>query len=287
MPLVQTPEPITGLRPIKRSHWWIEVLIVAVFYALYSMVRDIRGEKPVSVEMAFTNAKRIIHLERSLGIFQEQRIQHWFLSDRWLIELCDDFYGTFHFAVPVVVLLLLFFKYPERYRQWRNTLALITGLALIGFFFFPLMPPRLLPSPPYHFVDTLQTVGGLWNFSSGPVSSVSNQYASMPSLHTAWSSWDAAALWSLIPPKWGKVAVLILPVFTVFAIIVTANHYFADAVAGVVLLGISHMISVRILRPVDHWARSHYARDKAPAATTDLTGGPGDDRDRADTGLTR
>ena len=41
-----------------------------------------------------------------------------------------------------------------------------TGLALIGFATYPLMPPRLLPSS-YGFVDTLRVYGGLWSFDSG------------------------------------------------------------------------------------------------------------------------
>ncbi len=31
--------------------------------------------------------------------------------------------------------------------QWRNTLAVMTALAIIGFSLFPLMPPRLLDAP--------------------------------------------------------------------------------------------------------------------------------------------
>lgn len=293
MPEGQPYQAASDLRPVKRTHWWREVLLIAAFYGLYSLVRDLRGGKPVSVAMAYTNATRIIRLERFFGIFQEQRIEHWFLSAHWLIKICDDFYGIVHFVAVIAVLLILFFKYPARYRQWRNTLALVTGLALLGFYFFPLMPPRLLPSPPYHFVDTLQTIGGLWNFSGGPVSDVTNQYASMPSLHTAWSTWCAVALIPVIRPLWGKIAILILPGFTIFAIVVTANHYFADAIAGLLLVFVSHHISRRILHPVDRWAREHYGKKDDTLTTTGTRPtdaqrlGAGDSSsDRANTGLT-
>ena len=146
---------------------------------------------------------------------------------------------------------------PERYRLWRNTLALATGLALIGFSFFPVLPPRLLPAG-YHFVDTLRVVGGLWNFSSGPVNDVSNQYAAMPSLHTAWSAWCALAVMPLIRPLWGKVLVVLYPLATIFCIIVTANHYFADVVAGLLLLGVSYLLALALTvrrRPLARPAR--------------------------------
>jgi membrane-associated phospholipid phosphatase len=146
-------------------------------------------------------------------------------------------------------LILLFFRFPSHYRLWRNTLAFTTGLALIGFYFFPLLPPRLLP-PQYHFVDTLRTIGGLWNFSSGAVNDVSNQYASMPSLHTAWSAWCALVVISMVKPWWGKLA-LLYPAVTIFCIVVTANHYFSDAIAGLALLGVSYLLGLLVTRVLD------------------------------------
>lgn len=229
-------------RPIKRSHWWREVLLIAAFYVAYTLVRDLRGDRPVSHFQALTNAHRIIALERHLGVFHEATIQHWFLGDRWFIRYWDDYYGTIHFVAVIAVLLLLFFVYPVNYRLWRNTLAITNVIALIGFSFFPLLPPRLLP-PQYHFVDTLRVYGGLWNFSSGAVNDVSNQYAAMPSLHTAWALWCALALMPIIRPRWGKVLVLLYPLATIFCIVVTANHYFADEVAGIAALGVSFLLA--------------------------------------------
>lgn len=229
------------------------------FYGLYTLVRDLRGDKPVSQHQAFLNARRIIHVERWVGLFHEQDMQHAVLSQRWLIELCDDYYGTFHFIVTIGVLVLMFIWFPGSYRRWRNVLALATALALLGFYFFPLMPPRLLP-PGYGFVDTLQQIGGLWNFSKGPVNDVSNQYAAMPSLHTAWSLWCACALSRVIRPTWGRVAVFLYPVFTVFAIVVTANHFFADAIAGVLLVVVSVATAVPVTRALDRRARRAEAR---------------------------
>ncbi len=217
-------------------------MIIAVFYLAYTFVRDIRGTKPVSVFQAYTNARRLIRVERWFGLFHEEAIQHFFLPHRLLIEACDDFYGTIHFVAAITVLVLLFLWFPTRYRLWRNTLAVATGLALVGFFFFPLMPPRLLP-PQYHFVDTLRVVGGLWNFSSGPINSVSDQYAAMPSLHTTWSAWCALAVFPLIRHRWLRPLVFLYPLVTIFAIVVTANHYFGDVIAGLILLAVSYQLA--------------------------------------------
>jgi hypothetical protein len=268
-------------RAVKRSHWWREVLIVAAFYGLYTLVRDLRGDRPVSVVQAFTNAKRIIRMERWVGLFHEANLQHAVLANHWLIKISDDFYGTLHFVVTIGVLVVLFFWFPTRYRGWRNTLALTTGLALVGFYFFPLMPPRLLPAG-YHFVDTLRVVGGLWNFESGPVTDVSNQYAAMPSLHTAWSMWSACALASVIRPWWGRVLVFIYPAFTIFAIVITANHYFADAIAGLLLLGVSAVIAHPITAALDRRAQMReLGRNRLYATSEAETGPDGPVADRA------
>jgi hypothetical protein len=230
----QETDPSTT-RPTLR--WWRELLTVVGFYAAYTVGRDIHGPKPVSEARAFHDAGHIIAVERWLHIFDEQRVQAWFLHDHLLIRLLDDYYGTVHFLAVAGVLVLLYHRYPQRYALWRNALAATTALALVGFVVFPVMPPRLMPAS-FHFVDTLRVVGGIWNFDSAPVNAVSNQFAAMPSLHTAWSAWCALALIPLIRPLWGRILAALYPAVTVFSIVVTANHYFADAFGGLVVLAV-------------------------------------------------
>jgi membrane-associated phospholipid phosphatase len=153
-------------------------------------------------------------------------------------------------VVTVIALLYLFRRQPWRYPLWRNTLAFTTALALIGFAFFPLMPPRLLP-PGYHFTDTLRTVGGLWSFDSGPMNAVSNQYAAMPSLHFAWSSWCALVLGPAVKRRWLKVLVYAYPLVTLFAIVVTGNHYILDAIGGAVILAAGFGLGWTLTRLMD------------------------------------
>jgi membrane-associated phospholipid phosphatase len=221
----------------------VEVVIIAVFYSVYSFIRDLHGTNAGSVERATRNAHRIIRLERDLHIFDEQPIQHTFLHLHGFVSFLDDYYGSAHFIAVAGVLIWLFFAQPKRYRRWRNTLAVCTALALVGFAFFPVLPPRLLPYGEYHIVDTLKVIGGLWNFSSGPANDVSNQYAAMPSLHTAWSTWCALAVASACRSWWAKIAVFLYPALTVFCIVVTGNHYFADAAGGLLTLAAAYAVA--------------------------------------------
>jgi hypothetical protein len=254
------------LSPVGRVHqrrWWKETLIIGVFYSVYTFTRNQFGSDIVNGQeipvRAFTNAMRIIRLESWMGLFHEESVQEVFLAHRWFIQLLNTYYGTAHFFVTIGVFIVLYLKRPDVFPQWRNTLAITTGLAIIGFALFPLMPPRLLdaPCPPvghggacieapergvekgkenFGFVDTLDVYGGPWDFSSGAAAKVSNQYAAMPSLHIGWASWCAFAMWPLARRRWVKAAVLLYPAATLFCIVVTANHYWIDGVGGQLFL---------------------------------------------------
>jgi hypothetical protein len=245
----------TGERQ-HRLYWWKEAVIIAAFYAVYSWTRNQFGSKGMDEQsipfQPFHNAERIIHWERVMGLFHEESIQDFFLQWRGLIRAMNIYYGTAHFVVTIGVFILLFWKRPKVFPQWRNALAVTTALAIVGFALFPLMPPRLLDVPcpefggecipsrfrgpgGFGFVDTLSEFGGLWSFGSGGMATISNQYAAMPSLHIGWSMWCAVAMWPLLRRRWHRVAVLAYPLLTLFCIIVTANHYWLDGVGGLIV----------------------------------------------------
>ena len=79
--------------------------------------------------------------------------------------------------------------------------------------------------------------GSPWSFDSGAMHKISNQYAAMPSLHFGWSAWCALVLISTLPRTWMKALAALYPFATTFSIVVTANHYWLDAVGGAIALG--------------------------------------------------
>jgi hypothetical protein len=231
------------------------VLYIAAFYGVYSVIRNTQGSASVSAAKAFAHAREVIRFEEAVGLYFEEGVQEAFLDWRPFIQFWNLFYGTFHFVVTIAALVLLFRRFPARYPRWRNTLAATTGLALTGFAAYPLMPPRLLPAA-YGFVDTLKVYGGLWSFDSGPVAQVSNQYAAMPSLHFAWSVWSALVLYPMVTRRWLQELVALYPAATLFAIVVTANHFWLDAAGGAALLGVGAaagfvLAAVTTRHPVD------------------------------------
>jgi prepilin signal peptidase PulO-like enzyme (type II secretory pathway) len=118
------------------------------------------------------------------------------------------------------------------------------------------MPPRLLdqaialhPTVHYGFVDTLARYGGSWSFDSGAMQKVSNQYAAMPSLHFAWSTFCLLVFYPACKRVWTKTLAVLYPTATLFAIVVTANHFLLDAVGGAVVL----TAGIVLARPLTSW----------------------------------
>jgi len=134
-------------------------------------------------------------------------------------------------------------------------LAVTTASALIGFALYPLMPPRLLSNcasqygacePGHNYVDTLVDPGGLWSFESGTMEAISNQYAAMPSLHVAWSVWCMIGLYPVLKRRSTRAVIAGYPLLTLFSIVVTANHYWIDAVGGLVSVGLGMLLAPRL-----------------------------------------
>ncbi len=297
---MQVAEAPPMQRREHRVYWWKEALVAAVFYGVYSVTRNQFGSNKIAAdgvpEQPFTNAERIIDIESWLGTFHEQAVQAWFLPYRGFIQFLNVFYGTAHFGVTLGVFVLLFIKRADVFPQWRNTLAAMTALAIIGFAFFPLMPPRLLDAPcplpqigdevptqfggaclesslrgadgTFGFVDTLAEYGGPWSFDSEAMASISNQYAAMPSLHIGWATWCAIAVWPLLRNRWAKAAVLIYPMVTLFTIVVTANHYWIDGVGGLVAFGLGALIGFGLHRWNERRLDRRFAESIASASTS-------------------
>jgi PAP2 superfamily len=265
---MQVAETSTAPERQHRVYWWKEAIIVGIFYAVYSWTRNQFGSNKIAADgipdQAFTNAVRVIRAETALDLFHEQTVQAWFLPYKWFIQFWNTWYGTMHFIVTLAVFILLFLKRRDVFPQWRNTLAAMTALAIVGFAFFPLMPPRLLDEPcpaqdpssyggeciysserpegGWGFVDTLSEFGGPWSFDSDTMASISNQYAAMPSMHIGWSTWCAVAVWPLLKRRWLKVLVALYPLATLFCIIVTANHFWLDGAGGLLAFGVGAII---------------------------------------------
>jgi hypothetical protein len=265
----------TTVRP-PRFGWLREAAIIIGFYYVYQTIRSLADHGGVT-NRAYANARRLVGWEKDLRIFHEQAIQQAFLGARWFIKVMNIYYGTLHFVITVGLLVWMYRKRHHAYRHMRNLLGLTTALALVGYWAFPLAPPRLykcnsdlaVPGPHGYifgkcFVDTLNKFGGLWSYHSPVARAVANQYAAMPSLHFAWSVWCGIVLFRYARTRTVRTLGLLYPVLTLFAIVVTANHYFLDAVGGAIVIG----VAAWILRAIERRRSSRASKPAVAQVTT-------------------
>ncbi|WP_412078112.1 bifunctional glycosyltransferase 87/phosphatase PAP2 family protein [Streptomyces xanthophaeus] len=218
-------------RVLSRPNLLLELLLIRVGYSLYS---HIRAAAPTSRSLAEGNGSQILGIERALGLDIEHAVNHAVVNTPWLEAFFNFYYTSFHFVVPLTILAVLYWRRPGDYRWARASLGLATVLALIGFWLYPLAPPRLMPG--LGFVDTVHGPQDLANPSYGAMTAISNQYAAMPSLHFGWSLWCGIVIVVLAPKGWQKLLGALHPLITVCAIVATANHWVLDAVGGAVVV---------------------------------------------------
>jgi hypothetical protein len=147
-----------------------------------------------------------------------------------LAQVMDYYYATLHFIITAAVLVWLFIAHPRIYRGARTVLFTTTILGLIGFYLYPLAPPRLLAQ--YGYIDTLVKFHTWGSLADPDIAKHSNQYAAMPSLHIGWALWCAIAVFFCARRLWVRLLALCYPIFTLLVIVGTANHFILDAVGG-------------------------------------------------------
>ncbi|WP_372501088.1 phosphatase PAP2 family protein [Streptomyces meridianus] len=271
------PSPV-WLRLPRRPRLWFEILLVGVSYWTYSLVRNAVPEQKAA---ALHNARWIWDAEAALGLAIEKSVNHAVNSVSWLIVGMNYWYATLHFAVTILVLMWLFRRHPGRYAAIRLVLFATTGVALLGYYLYPLAPPRLMPGQ--GFVDTVLEHHTWGSLTSGYMASVSNQYAAMPSMHIGWSVWCGITLALLARRTWVKALGLIYPLLTLVVIVATANHFWLDAVGGLICLAFGYGVAFAWYGCLPHRLPRHVA----PVRRTVVCSSAASPRTRTATGATR
>ncbi|MFI1416798.1 phosphatase PAP2 family protein [Streptomyces sp. NPDC020731] len=233
------PRRLRRLRVPRRPRLWFEILLIAVSYWTYSLVRN---AVPEQRSEALRNADWIWRLEHQLGLAVEESVNHAVNSVTWLIVGMNYYYATLHFVVTLGVLVWLYRGHPGRYAAARLVLFTTTGIALVGYYLYPLAPPRLMNGQ--DFVDTVMVHQTWGSMASGDLKNMSNQYAAMPSMHIGWSVWSGLTVFALAGVPWVRVLGLVYPVATLVVIVATANHFWLDAVGGVLCLAFGYGIAL-------------------------------------------
>lgn len=259
-------------RVLSRPNLLLELLLIRVVYSAYAHVRLAATAGRATAER---HGRQIHSVEQWLHIDVEHRINHAVAGVGRLRDFFDYYYSTFHFVVPLAILAVLYVRRPADYRWARSTLGFATLLALVGFWLYPLAPPRLMSG--LGFIDTVHGVQDFAEPDYGALTAMTNQYAAMPSLHFGWSLWCGVIIVLLAPKAWMKALGVLHPLFTVSAIVATANHWVLDAVGGAAVVALGFLIAYvlagpRRLRVTPETPEGRAARVPAPAAAPEADG---------------
>jgi hypothetical protein len=232
-PLYRCPTPRAASRRANAGRPAIrEVLLVGALFLAYKVARL---AVQAHAATATANAWTIWHLERWVGLPSEASVQRGLVHHDTLVYAANSFYAYVHFPATAACLIWCYLRRPAHYRWFRRVLATLTGAALVVHAFLPVAPPRMLAAT--GIIDTGRVYGPAV-YGSPSTDTLTNQYAAMPSLHVAWAL--AVAL-ALIATTQGRYRWLWLahPLATAYVVIVTGNHYWLDALAGIALLALA------------------------------------------------
>lgn len=231
------------LRVNRVPRWWFEVLLVVAFDVVYEHIRNLVKLQPLE---AINHGIDVLRISQWLHVDFGAAFNALLVEHRWLATIADYDYSVLHLPLTAGVLAWVFCKHRDRYLPIRNVLLLTTMLGLIGFWVFPMAPPRLLPGD--GFVDTVVYFNTWGSVANPNMASATNQFAAMPSLHCAWALWSGLCLFFLARNRIVRTVGVLYPIWTVFVVLGTANHFLPDCLAGIACVAVSVGVITRLSR---------------------------------------
>ncbi len=188
----------------------------------------VRGMTQGNETTAIRHGLNLVNLERSLGLDIEAGLQSSILANRTIVAVVNWIYIWGHWPVIAATLIWLHRCRRGEYTLLRNAMFASGAIGLVIFTLYPVAPPRLLGTG---MVDTVTTFSNSYRVLQPP--SLVNKYAALPSLHVGWNLLVGIALFRTNRHLIVRVLAITSPMAMIAAVILTANHYTVDAIAGV------------------------------------------------------
>lgn len=217
-----------------------EVGLIVAATLLYALVRGLTSER---ISVAFDNAEQVVSFERSIGLFVEPHVQRAALDHEFVVTAANAVYIAFW---PIVALTLAWMvvRHPVEYPRFRNAVLASGALSLVIFAVYPLAPPRFVPH--HGFIDTITQNATTYRNLNAPA--LINEYAAMPSLHFGWMLLVGIALATVARHRVARMFGVVLPLLMFASIVLTANHYIVDGIAGGIVIALGLTIAAAIDR---------------------------------------
>jgi len=250
-------------------HGWGDVLRqISLFLAAYFGYRLTRGLVEGRATAAFQHARQLISIERTLHLFVEPSVQAWASGSHLVMVTASWMYVNAQGPVTIGALLYLYLRHNGNFYFVRNMFMIAMAIALVGYTVFPTAPPRFMPE--WGFIDTVADLTPVnVSHTSASMSTFFNPYAAVPSMHVAFALMIGWPLARLVRPPPARILWILYPFVMTFVIVVTANHFIADAVLGALTAGASAYGASWLARARPSvWRFSAPCRPNIPAPTT-------------------
>jgi hypothetical protein len=169
-----------------------------------------------------------VALEDRLGIHLEPALQAAVLPRfRRTLAALNVLYVTVNVVLTVGWQLKLFLRRDPAFHAARTAGLLSIVAPQPVYVGFPTDPPRQLD----HLVDTIDEISGV-DLDVGLVSKLYNPIAAFPSIHLAFAIVTSAAILASTESGRAHAFAYAYPPAVAFTVLVTANHYVVDVVAG-------------------------------------------------------
>ena len=206
---------------------------LAVMFLLYGLWQLAGSQSLAQVDGAVARGAALERWEHWFPVPSETWVQHLVLGDRWLLRAFNVYYVGLHVVITGCCLVWVFARHRDRYPAVRNALALVTAASLLVAL-VPVAPPRLVPG--LGIVDVGRLVGPtVYPATAQPGL---DQLSAMPSVHVGWAVVVAWAVVYVLRSPW-RWAAFAYPVATLFVVVATGNHYWADGVVAAALCAAS------------------------------------------------
>lgn len=227
----------------------VQVLLLAGAYTAWRWARG--AVAPDDLATAFANGRDLVSLERSLHTLVEVDVQRWALDTGWPAEVARWGYANLHFKGSCLALAVTYFGFRGSYGFLRNAVFAAMVLSVLCYWLYPTAPPRFLAELG---LDGATSVTGNNPLLTDPGNVFFNPVAAVPSMHAGLATIFAVTLGLLVRPRWLKAILFAYPLFMTYIVVATGNHYWIDALFGVMVAAAAAGIAIGLGRLNPDWA---------------------------------
>jgi hypothetical protein len=217
-----------------------EIILCGILFLIYFFIRGLvvgrAGE-------AMVRGFNVIKLEKDIGLYHELALQSLIIDHYWLIKAVNWIYFWGHMPLIIPFAIWLFVWHRPTYKLMRNAFLASGAIGIVIYWALPTAPPRLIPFA--GFTDTMAVFDKV-GYNAQQTKAFVNEYAAIPSLHFGWSMLLGFAVFWVARNPLLKAFGLVWPVAMFFAVVMTANHFIIDTIAGAIVsfagLGIAYLM---------------------------------------------